>query len=61
MAYIGFDLHNLHMEKITLPDVTITIQGDSVVIRHNKTKMVTVIQKSQLEKWAISQLRKALT
>jgi hypothetical protein len=48
------------MEKITLPDVTITIQGESVVIRHNKTKMVTVVQKSQLEKWAISQLRKEL-
>lgn len=54
------DSDNLDMEKITLPDVTITIQGESVVIRHNKTKMVTVVQKSQLEKWAISQLRKEL-
>ena len=48
------------MEKITLPDVTITIQGESVVIRHNKTKMVTVIQKKLLNSWAISQLRKEL-
>ena len=55
-----FDSDNLHMEKITLPDVTITIQGESVVIRHNKTKMVTVIQKKQLNSWAISQLRKEL-
>ena len=54
------DSDNLDMEKITLPDVTITIQGESVVIRHNKTKMVTVIQKKQLNSWAISQLRKEL-
>jgi hypothetical protein len=54
------DSDNLHMEKITLPDVTITVKGLVVEIRHNKTKMVTVIQTSQLEKWAISQLRKEL-
>jgi len=54
------DSDNLDMEKITLTDVTITIQGESVVIRHNKTKMVTVIQKKQLNSWAISQLRKEL-
>ena len=54
------DSDNLDMEKITLTDVTITIQGESVVILHNKTKMVTVIQKKQLNSWAISQLRKEL-
>jgi len=48
------------MEKITLPDVTIIVKGLVVEIRHNKTKMVTVIQTCQLEKWAISQLRKEL-
>ena len=48
------------MEKITLPDVTITIKGESVVIQHNKTKMVTVLPKKTLNSWAISQLRKEL-
>jgi hypothetical protein len=48
------------MEKITLPDVTIVVKGLVVEIRHNKTKMVTIVQTSQLARWAISQLRKEL-
>jgi len=48
------------MEKITLPNVTITVKGLVVEIRHNKTKMVANSPAKQLERWAISQLRKEL-
>lgn len=48
------------MEKILEKLVTISIKGGVVEIRHNKTKMVVLVPYSQLERWAIAQLRKEL-
>ena len=54
-------MQNMGMQTLTLENVTIRVGGGRVEVVHNKTGMIAESTPRQLDRWAVSQLRKCLS